>query len=544
VSLFRLLWIKFAGFAAAASFLCAALAGAQIQVDTLSPASAYDAGLITPAQGGLEPHLWQSTSAQTATALIGALGEEALKDGPTRGFVRAALLSGGVPPQAEDGAGRDIYQAARLRAVLNLFGTEAYDQLSAQTTLSQNTPVFERLLAERALLGGDSAQACVQSDRQITERGAVYWAKLRAYCHFVRGELSAAELTADLIKRGDHTDTGFFILLGNLTGSQIKPAKTKDIISPLHMAMARDVFRAEPPKKTAPSRLPLPLAAMIAVDEGFSPQLRLAAMGRALPLLSSRQLDAILTGFSEAGLEPLTQMDRKARWEPSDWGQVYTSIKIAPDTAASTALITAMLEKSEKIGGLTTFSRLLATDIARLPAQNQADANPQLFARLAVARDDIGGLQALHRALAQDDKLRVRIALAADALGGGFLSGELGLDIETRLAGKGATKTRAVRDTYLAASLGAGLNPATTTVISAARKAKGKALAPGDFLILKTIARRGAHGEIALRTASILDGGSLSTLNDQALAQLLFIFREAGMADMAGAVAAEDFIGQ
>ena len=521
---------------ASAVILAAGAVDAQIQMDTLNPASAYDAGLLTPGQGGLDAALWQSTGAQTAAALLSDIKTPAT--GASLDLIKAVLLSGGVPPQPQDNMERESYMAARLQALLDIGDLSSFDALSERAGISQNSSSYIKLFTERALLGGDTDRACVLTDTITVERKAPYWAKLRAYCHFVRGEGPAAELTSDLLRRSKHKDDSFFALLGYLT-APVKTNFAPDIVkTPLDAAMARSIFKT---KQISHKVLPATILQDIAVDADADAETRLAALLAAAHLMSPEQIGQALNGLAEAPLADLKPLETKI-WTPEIWGQVYRSLKASTDMEATAKFAGALLSHADKAGALKPISGALSQEISFIPYEMQATANPYLFARIAVNNRDIGALRSLYQALPEDAPLRARIALASDALGNGFMLGELGVDIETRLTLKGAEKKRAIRDTYIAAALGARLSGEAPTILAADRL-PGAGTAPGQLLVLQDAAKRRAQAETALRAAQILNNKSVSALRADSFAALLTALNAAGMMDMAGELAAQDFLG-
>ncbi|HFB55140.1 MAG TPA: hypothetical protein ENJ46_04375, partial [Hellea balneolensis] len=381
---------------------CAVLMGAssvaqttngQIQIDDLTPANAFYDGIVDTNHMGLGANLWQNTSADTARFMLENLlseGAAGYGEGASRSLLRTALLSGGIPPQAQSGLEEEAFLAARLEAILVIFGPYIYDQVQARSRLRPQSNAASTLAADRALLGGDVASACAVSDRQTTQRKQPYWAKLRAFCHTVRNELPAAELTADLLRRGEHEDAVFYTLLGNITGSQIKPPKLRSLTSPLHMAMAQKVIDPAGFKKTDMKALPVAWAAQIATHPDTADDIKLAAFFRAVRVLSPEDIESILRGFSAEGLPDATKVKTRTIWAPSYWGQVYRSLKSGTDAHTNAGLIKAMLGKADKIDGFDAISRVLASDISLIPNAVQAQTDARMFARIAVANRDIG----------------------------------------------------------------------------------------------------------------------------------------------------------
>ena len=513
-------------------------ANAQISIDQMAPASAYDAGVLQAGDGGLDSALWQGVSAARATSLIKNIDTSA--DGYARSLIKSALLSGGVPPQAADNSEREAYIVARLSAVLALGELDGFDKLASQSGINPAKPVFTKIFVERALLGGDTKTACASTDTVTTGRKSPYWAKMRAFCHIVRGEMPAAELTSDLLSRSGHEDAGFFSLLGALT----TPTKTNfapDLIkTPLDTALARLLLDK---KQIDYKILPPVLLKEIALDIGAAPKTRLWALQRSADIVTPSQFSTILSSLADAPLTDPKNLKAKV-WDATTWGGAYLSLKNSTDMNLSTELAGALLAQADKAGTLLGVAKALETETGFISAEFQAKHNAKTFTRLAVLRRDMGTLRGLFGALDTDNPLRARIALASDALGNGFMLGELGVDIETRLhvesKDKDAAKikSRAVRDSFIAVAMGAQLSETAEDVLRT-EKLKGRSLNPTDLLALQAAARRGSKAEIALRAADMVDG---KTLRADALAAMLTTLSSAGMTDQAGQLAALDIL--
>lgn len=511
---------------------------AQIQTDILRPADTYDAGVLDAGQGGLDASLWLNTSAQRATYLLENM--PTIASGAGHSFARAALLSGGVPPHGQDDMERNLYMAARLGAILDLGDMAAFDKIAQRANLNPNNSSYVSLFAQKALLSGNTQTACAIADTVTIGRKEPKWAKLRAYCHIVRDELSAAELTADLLRRGKHKDKTFFTLLGALTGSTAKLTKDLKIKTPLHISMAAAILK-EGDIGQAP--LPPSLALHIALDERKTPKQRFAALRRSAHIVSPEHIKQILSGLADTPLENLDALKLTKKWSPEMWGQTYSALKVSTDMEANAKLVVALLSEARSIGLFAPISAALAQDISILPYHFQANNNPYVFAKIAVNNRDLGALRGLYQDLHADNPLRNRIALASDAIGNGFILGDLGVDIDSRLSVKGSKNSRAVRDAYIAAALGAHLSGNAITVLGKSKNLKGKAAHPAHLLMLSDAARRGAKAETALHVARILGNRPVSALRADSLATVLSALTAAQMPDMAGALAAQDFLG-
>jgi len=510
---------------------------AQVEVEQLGTASAYDTDLLGAGQIGLDSSLWQGTSAARAARLI-----ENIKPTPSETadqFVRAALYSGGVPPQAASISERETYIAAKLGALLRRGNLSAFDKLVEQMSLRRSAPVYHKLFVDRALMGGETLEACTQADMQTVERKAPYWAKLRAFCHYVREENAAAELTLDLLKRSKHKDDGFYAFLDYLLFPKKTNFKTGIVQTPLHIAMARLIVDKQ---QISHAALPPTLQAGIALNAEQDMDVRLSAFTASARILSPQQTRDILTSFAAAPVKNADALLTTKIWSAAQWGQAYNALQSSQDMQGRAVFAHALLLRANEQGVFAPIADLLAQDISIIPANLQAAQDPLLFTRIAVKNRDLNALRGLYEAVPEDDIRRTRIALAADAIGGGFLLGELGIDIETRLDSKGERQRRAIRDTYIAVALGANLSDKAEQKLSAATPLKGKSINSADLLALRAAANQGAKAETALRSAAIIADIPIFELSPDSFASLLFALREAGLNDFAGQLAAQDFL--
>lgn len=526
---------------ATALIMGTALASAQVQMETLGPADVYDPGTLEPGQGGLDAQLWQGTSSERATLLIGNINAKASRS--ARDLAINVLLSAGIPPQADGNLARERYIATRLETLVTLDQQAAFETITARSNLDTSSPAYVKIFTEQALLSGQSARACGFADTIRTERKAPYWAKLRAYCHFTRDEIPAAELTTDILRRNDHEDAAFFTLLGNLTGSEIKPPKAKALKTALHIAMAQTALKDA---KINAANVPPALARMLAMDVERESSTRLSALKRSAHMLTREELEQILYSFSDTpdttALEDTTTLPTDKDWTATQWGQAFAALRTSTDITRIAGACSILLTQAERVGILEPVAQVLAQDIAVIPHDIQAHENPSVFARIAVQNGEIETLRGLYQNLEAENPLRGRIALASDALGNGFLLTELGMDIETRLTFKGDKKARAVRDTYIAVGLGSQLSQSALDTLLSITDLSGYVAPPGALLALQEAARRRAQAETVLWAAQIIDTHSLGELRADTFSALLTALNAAGLNGLAGQLAARDFL--
>lgn len=176
---------------AAACFATAALA----QPVEVTPLAAPD--LFSPGarDTGLPADLWRGASAATLRTVLPLLASKPLSPA-ARALARRVLATGASGPE---GAGDDAaLAAARIEALIALGDTTGASAILSRTANVDRSPALAQAAAESALLAGDDDRACQIGETLATERDAIYWVRLRAYCRLRAGQLGAAQLTFDL----------------------------------------------------------------------------------------------------------------------------------------------------------------------------------------------------------------------------------------------------------------------------------------------------------------------------------------------------------
>lgn len=513
-------------------------ASQSIVVEQLGAAQAFDAGVIDFNSGGLDPALWQGTSAKMATHLL----EKAplySKDPVIKDMIRAVVLTSGVPPEGTDAG----YGKARLRSVMALNNPAALQNLAARSPELRADPVMR---AELALALGEIDNACAMADSITEGRGTPTWARLRAFCHVKRGEIPAAELTAKLLKSTDFEDKTFFELLDRLTGASRSTATLDISGDPLYMAMASLLAANSSPSNTDIALLTPPQAMAVARDAAASPDIRLAAMFKAQEMLDDAAIVQILNGIIFDGVDvndlaaasQFTLKEAIGSGSGKGFAQLFAIAKQGGDPAVTAEAASKLLVRADKEGAFARFAKLLETEIAFLPAAAKANADLKTFAKAAILRNDVIALQNLHGTLGSAPATQARIALAADALGNGFRFGDLGRDIERRLKDE-VTRPQALRDAYVALALGSTLSDDGALAMEGARVGAGRSIPAGSKAALHAAAKASSRAETTLRAARILSG---SKLDGPSLAAVIEALMDAQLTSFAGQIAALEYL--
>jgi len=94
--------------------------------------------------------------------------------------------------------------------------------------LARNPDLAQSPLAQvdLALTKRDWQRACEISDTITTERALPQWARLRATCHALRGEMSAADVTRDLLRSSGYDNPAYHAQMDALLTGQDPAAET------------------------------------------------------------------------------------------------------------------------------------------------------------------------------------------------------------------------------------------------------------------------------------------------------------------------------
>jgi hypothetical protein len=427
------------------------------------------------------------------------------------------------------------FKTARIEAIVALgeMGA-AQDIISRTPVLSQNNV----LKANMQLRAGNDAGACAVADTVLEGRGAPKWARLRAYCHVVRDEIAAAELTTDVLRSSGYDDPTYFNLMNRIMGGSGKPDfKSLSADDPLHMAL---MSRAG---MNWPKARPQTAAARMALSALAAPEDRLVALYAAGEALSDAQIREILTSLTVGGEDMVGAAAPNydaamAADVPLGTAQLFEIAQTGAQADRPRA-VAEFLKRAKGAGAFDRFMPIMAPSIQNFSPEEQVMTDLKLFVRAAINQQDVTALRGIYGALRDKPETQERIALISDALGYGFLGGDLGIDLETRLAGDGAVKTRAERDVFIALAMGARLSDIAEAKFMSAGVGSGKAPASGALAALDASARSGAKAETALRAAGVLAIGSL---DNPSLYAVIKALSEAGLTKFAGRVAAEDFL--
>ena len=487
---------------------------AQIESESLDAALDFDAGVLT--DGALDTNLWQGTSAVRAAKLLSTAPLKST-DPIIRDMVRTVVLSGGVPPRADTPAQAQAYESARLQAVLALEAGQSGNTSTLDGFLARNPDLARAPLAQvdLAFSKGNWQRACEISDTITTERAQPEWARLRATCHGLRGEMSAADVTRDFLRSSGYDNAAYHaqmdaLLTGRGPSSEIN--STDALVTYL-------ATRGE----TTPTSEDTPIVGKSA---------ELAAIFDTFETADISTIESALGNLSfDIAIPDLDLETALSDPSPRATARLFV-LGRSGDAAAMDAFI------SRAIRANVTEDRLLsklAPALQSIPAQGRANINLPRYTKAAILARDIGSLQQLYSALPEGPE-QARIALIADAMGGGFRGQSLGRDIEGRLATP-PHRAQAVKDAQIALALGATLSDTAAEVLSE-KRLPALTLPQNQLLLLESAMRENSRAETSLLVASLL---ARPNLNITDKAYLIDALTHTGLQRFAGQLAADEY---
>lgn len=468
-----------------------------IEVGQLDDAKAFAPGIEI--DGALESEAWQGTSADRAARLLSDLPTD--RSNPiVRNMLRRVVLSGLVPPAGAD----EAFERTRIMAAQELATPDEYARFAARNPAARDPA----LRVDAYISRGDLAAACDISDAIQQGRSDSYWIRLRAACHDMRDETAAADLSRDILRdRGEEATLvvpsppeGFWVDFMAMDAAGLDRLMTE---------LAGDPAPAGPPEAES-------------VEESLAD--------------TARNDDEIIT--TEPILDPFPlfvepdpdlAFDLIASMEdPSDQGTARLFILGRDGDAKAVSEFVARATDA----GLDP-SRVLSRIPAVLDATDMASVNLPLFARYAVVTRDIVLMQALF-ASTDDEQMRERLALASDALGGGFYHRELGEGLETALADEGEG---AVKDVLTALALGSNM---TETIEALLRDMGPSGTADTNWIAIDYAIDRRARAESLLRFSDMIAARKAD--DPWTLYRTIRGLRAVGFTDTAGQLAAYEFL--
>lgn len=506
-----------------ALFLCCAVIMAvsgpavaqSIEVGRLDAAKAFAPGIDIP--GALESEAWQGTSADRAARLLREMPTDQTHP-IVRDMLRRVVLSGLVPPTGAD----DAFERRRIMAAQTLATPDEYARFAARNPAARDPA----LRVDAYIARGDLSAACDISDAIQQGRGDTYWVRLRAACHEMRDETARADLARDILRdRGEETtlvvpdpQEGFWVEVMALDAAALDDMMT---------VLAGDPEPAGPPEAIDPvsengedTIIEESLVDRLLVDPGLPVASESLAPD---PMIDQMPL------FIDIAPEPEPTFDLAAAMEDTtDQGTARLFVLGREGSAAAVAEFVARATET----GLDS-SRVLSRIPAVLDPEDMASVNLPLFARHAVVTRDIVLMQALYGAT-DDQSTQERLALASDAMGGGFYGRALGEGLETALT---EDASGAVDDVLMALALGSNLTDSVETLLNTTKRSGQTDM---NWVAIDHAVDRRARAESLLRFSTMIAARQAD--DPWTLYRTIQGLRAVGFPETAGQLAAYEFL--
>ena len=204
------------------------------RLDSLDP----DAnGLLSEAQGGFPPTLWQGTDWGLVRTLMPRMPAGS-PGAVVRSLARRLLLSRAAVPASKPVSASFI--ALRVDRLLAMGDIDRALALLKITPDERRDEALARTRVEALFFNNDNAGACAAVRNARDDYAGLYWSQAQAFCHALSGELSRASLIGDLLReRRDEIEPVFFEAMDALADA--RKGDTPALKSPraLHLAIMR-----------------------------------------------------------------------------------------------------------------------------------------------------------------------------------------------------------------------------------------------------------------------------------------------------------------
>lgn len=236
----------FAALISAGAMALGAPAAAQVEVVQLAAPDAFSA---TGREVGLSADLWAGTPIETVRVVLPLLAAKPLSPAAAN-LARRVLATGARGP--EGSAGDEALVGQRASVLIALGDVAAATRILDRASGVERNADLARAAAETALLAGDTARACSVANGLGTNRGDVYWLRLRAFCQVEAGQGSQAHLTFDLAQ-AQARDAVYGRLMGaRLAGTAPGAASARNGLDlALSRALGLDLAAAKPASAVA-----------------------------------------------------------------------------------------------------------------------------------------------------------------------------------------------------------------------------------------------------------------------------------------------------
>ncbi|WP_293948621.1 hypothetical protein [Sneathiella sp.] len=193
-------------------------------------------GILTEANGGFGPRIWQGTAPAQIVSLLRQLPVSAASPEMQQLFRRLLLTAAVIPQGLEDPT---ALLALRLNRLLDAGLVTDAAELIARIPASEMTPSLERVAVEIDLLRGAAEAACQRISGRQSETADGFWTRVDIFCNLQAGNLARAEIGLNLLDEAAGEDPMFLALFDRLAGGAARLPENDQALTPLHIAMMK-----------------------------------------------------------------------------------------------------------------------------------------------------------------------------------------------------------------------------------------------------------------------------------------------------------------
>jgi hypothetical protein len=360
-------------------------------------------GLLTPANGGFAPDLWQGSDRDIVIGLMQAIPANTAS--PTMQLlVRRLTLSVATPPKAEGSTLlylqariERLYQAGGLRYLILLF--EQLPSLVENSTLA-------KMQTEIALLAGNTSDACALAEVANYQHEDVFWLQMQAFCQAASGDYGGASFALDMAQELGDIDRDWASVMRFLAVSEDQrdgrtPKIKNDVeLTPLMLVSMR-AAGVDVPRQAVEGASPIILQAL-AVAESTPDDIRLLAgsLAHGQGALSNRALARVYGAISI----PDDRLDQAKELDGDDTSALtgatlYQAAGQATDAPLRLQLLDMIWSRSLARGDLVNAAQMTGKLTQAIAPGIGLSAGAATAARVLIANGDVKGAMGWYRVL-------------------------------------------------------------------------------------------------------------------------------------------------
>ncbi len=360
-------------------------------------------GLLTPANGGFAPDLWQGSDRDIVIGLMQVVPANTAS--PTMQLLlRRLTLSVATPPKGEGSTLlylqariERLYQAGGLRYLILLF--EQLPSLVENSTLA-------KMQTEIALLAGNTSDACSLAEVANYQHEDVFWLQMQAFCQSASGDYSGATFALDMAQELGDIDRDWasvmrFLAVGeDQRDGRIPKIKNDVELTPLMLVSMRTAG-VDVPRQAVDQASPIILQAL-AVAESSPDDIRLLAgsLAHGQGALSNRALARVYGAISI----PDDRLDQAMVLDGDDTSALagatlYQAAGQSTDASSRLQLLDMIWSRSLARGDLVNAAHMTGKLTQAIAPSTGLAAGAATAARVLIANGDVKRAMGWYRVL-------------------------------------------------------------------------------------------------------------------------------------------------